>query len=163
MTLRVVKFRRRNECKTDYNARLTLLKSDLNRIVTRKTNKHIIMQLVKSKEAQDTVICSANSAELLKYGWPEAAKGSLRSIPAAYLTGYLLGTKMKKIKESKAIIDTGLARSTKGSRIYASVKGAADSGIEVPCSEEIMPPAERLSGNHMKNKVDIEKIKGAIK
>jgi len=98
MTYRIVKFRRRNEHRTDYHARLGMIKSGIPRVVARKTNKYIILQLVESKEAQDFVLCTANSRELIKYGWPEPASGSLKSVPAAYLDGYLLGTKIKKLK-----------------------------------------------------------------
>ena len=163
MPYRVVKFRRRREHKTDYKARLSLLKSGMNRLVVRKTNKYIIMQIIGSKEAQDFILCSANSAELLKHGWPDSAKGSLKSIPAAYLTGYLLGVKIKNQKIEEAISDTGLIRSTKGSRVYAAIKGAIDAGVKVSCSEDIMPVKDRLYGKNMKNPVDVEKIKSAIK
>ncbi len=103
--------RRRREGKTDYRARIALLKSGKPRVVVRKTNRYIIAQLVKSKEAQDSVAIGVTSKHLLKYGWPQELSGSLKSIPASYLTGYLLGKKMLKINESKAILDIGLARS----------------------------------------------------
>lgn len=163
MTYRIVKFRRRNEGRTDYHARLRMIKSGIPRIVARKTNRYLILQLVESREAQDFVLCTANSRELIKYGWPESAAGSLKSVPAAYLGGYLLGTKIKKLKFEKAIADTGLARSTKGSRIYAAIKGVIDSGINVPCSEEVIPSEDRLIGKHMKKSVNIEEIKKSIK
>src|SRR3989339_525255 len=72
--------RRRLEFKTDYNKRIKLLKSQRPRIVFRRTNKYVIVQYVTSYEAQDKVELGLNSKILLKYGWPESAKGSLRSI-----------------------------------------------------------------------------------
>jgi len=163
MTYRIVKFRRRRENKTDYNARLGMIKSGMPRVVVRKTNRYIILQLVESKEAQDYVLCTANSRELLEYGWPKEAAGSLKSVPAAYLDGYLLGTKIKKLKFEKAIADAGLAKSTKGSRIYAAIKGVIDSGIDVPCSKDVIPSQDRLNGKNMKKPVNIEEIKKNIK
>lgn len=163
MVYRVVKFRRRRENKTDYNSRLCLLKSGIPRIVMRKTSRYIIIQLVESKEAQDKTLYSTNSAELLKNGWPENAKGSLKSLPAAYLTGYLMGTKLKKANVKQVIADMGLARSTKGSRIYAAIKGMIDAGVNLPASEKILPTQERIEGKHMKNKISISDIKSKIK
>lgn len=166
MAYRIVKFRRRREGKTDYKARLGMLKSGMPRIVIRKTNRYVLLQLVESREAKDYVLCVASSSELLKHGWPDSAKGSLKSVPAAYLAGYLLGSKIKKLNKSnisEAIADTGLARSTKGSRIYAAVKGLIDAGIKLPCSKDILPSDDRLNGKHMKKQIDTAKIRENIK
>ncbi|MFH1249363.1 MAG: 50S ribosomal protein L18 [archaeon] len=163
MPYRIVKVRRRMENKTDYGARINLLKSGIDRLIIRKTNRHIMMQVAKSKEAQDTVIVAATSKELLKYGLSLKEGSSLKSISAAYLTGYLIGTKMKKLKITSAIADLGLARSTKGSRLYAALKGVVDAGIAISCDEKMFPSKERLNGKDMKNKIDIEAIKSKIK
>jgi large subunit ribosomal protein L18 len=45
--------------------------------------------------------------------------------------------------------------STKGSRIYAALKGVLDSGIKVPYSEEILPSEDRIKGRHISK--DMEK------
>jgi len=68
----------------------------------------------------------------------------------------------KKIK--KAVFDLGLNIATKGNKLYAVLKGAADAGIEIPHSEEVMPSAERLAGAHIKNfdTAMVEKIKNNI-
>ena len=145
--MKKVKYRRRRENKTDYKARLSLLKSELPRIAIRKTNKYIIIQLIESKEAQDFVLLTVNSKELLKYGWPEAAAGSLKSVPAAYLTGFLFAKKLKEIK--KGIADLGLQRSTKGSRVYAALMGATEGGMEIPCNKEMFPSNERINKAHV--------------
>ena len=93
MGLRTLK-RRRRENKTDYKARKILLTSDLPRIVVRRTNKYFILQAVESHEAQDKVIATVTSKELLKNGWDDKMGGSLKSIPAGYLTGLLLAKKL---------------------------------------------------------------------
>jgi len=157
--MKKVKFRRRRAGKTNYKARLSLLKSGLPRLVARKSNRYITAQIVKSKEAQDFVVCCANSKELLKYGWPF----SLKSIPAAYLTGFLLGTRAKKNKIKNVVLDIGLQRSTKGNRAYAVLKGAIDAGILAKYSEDVMPSKERLSGKHLKNAEKIEEEKNKVK
>jgi large subunit ribosomal protein L18 len=103
------------------------------------------LQLVDYSADGDVVLCSAHSNQLKKYGW----KTSRNNIPTAYLTGMLLGRKavQKKIKE--AIADIGLYASTKGSRLYAAMKGAVDAGLYLPHDEEILPSPERLAGSHI--------------
>lgn len=159
MMLKIPK-RRRYEGKTDYKARIYLLKSGMPRIVIRKSNKYITIQLVESKTAKDNVIEGISSKELLEKGWPKEMAGSLHSLPAAYITGYLFGKSIKaKVKE--AITDLGLYRSVAGSRIYAAIKGIIDAGVEVKCGEKMIPSQERLMGKHMKK--DMEKIIAEIK
>ncbi len=136
-----VQFRRRRQNKTDYFARRRLLESET-RLVVRKTNRYLIVQIVQSSQAQDKVICTANSRELVKYGWPETY--SIKNLSASYLTGYLCAKKALKKNIKGAILDAGLIISTKGSKIYAAVKGAKDAGLDVPCSEEILPEDGKL-------------------
>ncbi len=87
-----VPFRRRREGKTDYYQRTRLVVSDVPRMVVRKTNRHIIVQLVTAEMDGDRTLVAANSAELEKYGY----KGSTSNTPAAYLTGMLFAVKAKK-------------------------------------------------------------------
>ena len=61
--------RRRRENKTDYKHRKKILEGEVSRIVFRKTNKYLIGQYIKSKEAQDSVILSVSSKELLDHGF----------------------------------------------------------------------------------------------
>jgi len=154
--------KRRIKGKTDYNARLNLLKSSLPRVVVRKTNKYVIAQYVKSEEAQDYVVSSVDSKDLLKFGWKKEHEGSLKSLPACYFVGLLLGKNIKEAKGSKAILDIGLNRNVKKSRLYAVLKGLVDSGIEIAHKKEIFPDEKRLKGEHLKNKIDFEGIKSKI-
>lgn len=154
--------RRRMEFKTNYNKRLKLLKGNSARLVIRKTNKYILLQIIESKNAQDTVVYSVSTRDLLKLGWPKEKEGSLKSLSAAYLAGLLVGKKAGKLKE-RVIVDTGLIPNTKGSRIYAVVKGVADSGIEINFDEKIIPPMEKIEGKAHKLDDIFKKVKGAIK
>lgn len=138
--------RRRKEGKTDYKARLTLLKSGELRLVIRKTNRYIIAQIVQSHGAQDAVVASVNSRDLLEKGWPKEKTGSLKSLHAAYLTGFMLG-KHAKTKSKDIILDAGLQRNVKQSRIYAALKGAIDAGLNVAHSESALPTKERMDAN----------------
>lgn len=157
--------RRRNEKKTDYKARTAMLKSEKPRIVFRKTNRYIIGQLIKSKEAKDEISIGVNSKQLIQYGWPEKLTGSLKSLPACYLTGFLLGKKViDKEGEIEVIFDIGLLRSIYKSRIYAFLKGVIDAGVKINYNKEIIPEEKRLRGEHLKNSVseNFDQIKKQI-
>ncbi|MEK6873850.1 MAG: 50S ribosomal protein L18 [Nanoarchaeota archaeon] len=158
--------KRRNENKTDYKLRIGLLKHDKPRIVVRKTNKYLIAQYVQSQNAKDKVLIGITSKELIKHGWPKESLGSLKSIPAAYLTGYILGKKiLNKHKKSESILDTGLQRNIHGSRIYALLKGLIDAGIEIPCNEKVFPSEDKLNGKNMEKDISdlVKKIKNSVK
>jgi len=150
--------RRRKEAKTDYKARLGMLKSGKPRLVIRKSNNYILAQIVSSDVAQDKVIVTFLSKDLLEKGWPADKKGSLKSLAAAYLTGFLIAKKSKSlIKE--AIVDLGMNRNISGSRIYAVVKGALDAGLNISVNESALPTMERILSNKNVSKSIIEKIK----
>lgn len=137
-----VAYRRKREGKTDYRSRLALLKSKIPRLVVRKSNKHTLAQLVKYDEKGDKVMAAAHSRELAKLGW----NISTRNIPAAYLTGLLLGA---KCRGQRAILDLGSQVSNSGSRIFAVVRGAGDAGLQVKHSAEALPAPERITGRHI--------------
>jgi len=160
-----VKYRRRREGKTDYQARQALVTQDKNkynspkyRLVVRLTNKDVIAQIIYSKLSGDVVLAAAYSHELSRYGMPVG----LKNYGAAYATGLLLArrvlTKLKladKYEGSKevkgedfivtanesgpapfrALLDVGLKRTSTGAKVFAAMKGACDGGLEVPHSE----------------------------
>ncbi len=168
--MKILAKRRRIAGKTNYTKRRRLLEGRKPRIVVRKTNRYIIIQLVESKFAQDKIEYSVTSKKLTDYGWPEKNIGSLKSLGAAYLTGLLFGLKLKNLnlKDAPNIIDTGLIRNTKGSKIYAALKGIIDSGIEISCDPEVIPDAKRIENENIsdffsKVKENITKNMGAIK
>ncbi len=149
--------RRRREARTDYKARFALLKSGKPRFVVRKTNRYVIVQIVESKGAQDKTLFEMSSKELLSRGWPKEKSGSLKNLQAAYLTGYLLGKKThSKFKE--LVLDSGLNKTTKGSKIFAALKGALDAGLKIPHNKDVIPSQDRLGSNE-KFKEAIEKIR----
>ncbi len=156
--------RRRLKGKTDYKTRLNLLKSLLPRIVVRKTNRYLIAQYIKSEDAQDKVIIGANSKELLKYGWSKEAEGSLKSIPACYLTGLLLGKKIKNKEKDKikVILDIGLQRNIAKGRLYSVIKGLTDSGIDIKHKKDIFPDDKKIKGENLKNKINFDEIKNKL-
>jgi len=151
-----VPFRRRREGKTDYYLRRKLVISGLPRLVARKTLKHTVTQIIIARPEGDKTLISAHSKELIqKYGW----LGGTGNIPAAYLTGLLIGYKALKANIEKAILDIGLHRPTKGNRVFAVLKGAIDAGLEIPHSEEILPDESRIKGEHIAKYAELlEKI-----
>jgi len=140
-----VPFRRRHEGRTNYHARTRLVVSESPRMVVRKTNRHIICQLVRAEMVGDKTFASAHSSELRSYGYT----GSLSSTPAAYLTGMLFAVRCLKKDEPEAILDIGLHRARRGARVFAALKGAVEIGMEIPHGEEILPSNERCMGQHI--------------
>lgn len=140
-----VPYRRKREGKTNYKKRLKLLLSNKPRLVIRPFLQNISAQIVEYHPEGDKTILAAHSRELEKFDW----KFNKGNIPAAYLTGLLLGKKATKKNIKEAILDIGLYTPTKGSRIFACLKGAIDAGISVPFSENILPNKERISGQHI--------------
>ena len=154
----VVFFRRKREGRTDYRKRLALLKSRLPRLVVRKTNKHIILQVAQYVPDGDKVLATITSSALAQHGW----KGSTSNSAAAYLTGVLLAQKLKgKQLGGDLIVDIGLHRHKAGSRLYAAVRGAKDGGLPIKCADDVLPGDERLSGEHLS--ADVKKSFDAVK
>jgi large subunit ribosomal protein L18 len=137
--------RRRREGKTDYKARKALVLSRKPRLVTRSSLKNVAAQIIVAKPYGDEVLAAAHSKELTKtYGW----KAPTGNVPAAYLTGLLCGLKAKAKGVSEAILDIGLIAPTKGSKIFATLSGVLDAGIDVPHDEEKIVK-ERTNGEHI--------------
>jgi len=161
-----VKYKRRRQGVTDYQARKKLCVQDKNkymtpkyRMVVRFTNKDIVCQIAYARIQGDVVVASAYAHELPKYG----VKVGLTNYAAAYCTGLLLARRLlakfnlDKIYEGqtevdgeyfaveeeegqprsfRAFLDVGLARTSTGARIFAAMKGAADGGLDIPHSEK---------------------------
>jgi large subunit ribosomal protein L18 len=157
-------FNRRREGKTDYAKRIKLLSSGNPRIVFRKTNRYIIAQYLTTTEAKDKIEIGITSKALEKYGWPKELEGSLKSITAAYLTGFLIGKKILKEKKEKPIFDIGMTSSIHKTKPYAFLKGLIDSGIKLDHDSKIFPEEDRIKGKHMKKDFSVlyEKIKSNI-
>jgi len=164
-----VKFRRRREGKTDYRARKALVVQDKTkyntpkyRMVARISNRDITCQIIAARIEGDYTVCAAYSHELPTYG----LKIGLTNYAAAYCTGLLLGRRLlKKIKLDELYegctdvtgdqfeiedvddgprafrchLDTGLARTSTGARIFGCLKGAADAGLAIPHSTKRFP------------------------
>ncbi len=142
-----VPFARKLSGRTNYRKRLALLKSGMPRLVIRKTLTRIILQLVDFEATGDKVRLTITSDMLEKLGW----KHSCKNIPAAYLTGMLVGKMALAAKIRQAVPDTGVQSITKGGKIFAAIKGAKDAGLDVPVSDEVVPKTDVISGSHIAN------------
>ena len=136
--------RRRREGKTDYQARKAMVLSGKPRLVTRCTIKNIVAQIVVAKPSGDEVLVAAHSRELKKFGW----KAPTGNVPAAYLTGLLCGLKAKAQSVEEAVLDIGLIAPTKGAKVFATLSGVLDAGVDVPHDEKKMVKG-RMEGKHI--------------
>jgi large subunit ribosomal protein L5e len=92
-----VKYRRRREGKTDYQARRRLIQQDKNkydskkyRLSVRRTNARIIVQIIYATIQGDKVLSQADSFELKKFG----LEAGLTNYAASYATGLLLARRL---------------------------------------------------------------------
>jgi len=106
----------------------------------------VIIQVIEAEAIGDRVVVSAHSRELAKtYGWLSSGG----NVPSAYLTGLLCGFKAMANGVEKAFLDIGLHIPSKGTRVFAALKGVLDAGVEVPHGEGIFPDESRISGKHI--------------
>jgi large subunit ribosomal protein L5e len=167
-----VKYRRRREGKTDYQARRRMVIQDKNkynstkyRLCVRITNKDVICQIIQPKIVGDHTICAAYSHELEKYG----IEVGLTNYAACYATGLLCARRLltkldlADTYEGQAepdgelyhveedgdkrpftcVLDVGLVRTTTGNRVFGALKGAVDGGLDIPHNEKRFPGYDR--------------------
>merc|ERR1711915_243519 len=167
---------------TNYTKRIKMLRPNLkkytikHRLVVRLTNSRVIAQIITAHSTGDKVVCQANSSELKKFG----LEVGLTNYSACYATGLLLAKRIQsqyKMDEQNAVIqsgsqdkndseesdeskvltcflDIGFKKSTKGSRVYAVLKGGVDGGLYIPHNEERIFPQElegRIHGETISN------------
>ncbi len=152
-----VPFRRRREGKTNYRYRLKQLKSGKPRAVVRKTLTMTTVQFITYDQAGDKVVAQAESVELKKFGWDP--KVSCSNVSAAYLTGLLAAKRAKDQKISEAVLDIGLHSPIKGSKVFATLKGILDGGVELPHGEDVVPEDEYVAKNIDESKFNEIKTK----
>ncbi len=143
-----LRFKRRRTAETDYHRRSRMLRGGLPRAVVRLSNTQVTCQLVSYENAGDKVISTITGKTLVdKHKWPGDA--SRKSVPACYLAGFALAREAISIGHNEAILDIGLAASSRGNRAYSALKGMVDAGLEIPHSEEVLPSDDRINGEHI--------------
>ena len=138
-------YRRQRDGKTNYKSRLNLLKSGIPRLIIRRTNKYFILQVATYDQQGDMITINAHSAELKDHGWMLRAS----SMPAAYLTGYLAGLRVKAADLPEVIADFGMQTVTHKGTLFAILKGVVDAGVNIPINKEFFPDESRIKGEHI--------------
>lgn len=129
--------------KTNYRKRAAIIIGRHSFATVRVTDQNVSAQVIRATPTGDIVIASAHSHELAKHGW----KGATNNLPACYLTGLLLGKKALEKGTNKAVLYIGKEHFT--TRVAACAKGVADSGVNLPISDESVLSDERISGQHI--------------
>ncbi|KAI5180409.1 large subunit ribosomal protein L5e [Nematocida sp. AWRm80] len=179
--------RRRREGRTDYRQRLNLIRHNKknygevkSRLVVRITGSKVICQIVQAYQQGDKVVCCADSTELKQFG----ITFGLKNYSAAYATGFLCAKKLlskeglsdvytgkeeidgeeylesdneEGPKAYRCYLDLGLARATKGAKVFAAMKGACDAGVYIPHS-----PNKFVGYNTEDKELDTETLKDYI-
>jgi len=96
-----VRFRRRRQCKTDYQARKAMVLQDKTkhnspkyRLVVRLSNADVTCQIAYATLTSDVIMAVAYSHELSKYGATICAKSGQKNYAAAYATGLLVARRV---------------------------------------------------------------------
>ena len=140
----------------------------------------MICQVIYATIKGDVTICAAYSHELPKYGM----KAGLTNYAATYATGLLCARRLltkydlaetyegntENLGEDynveaegdrrpfKCFLDTGLVRTSTGSRVFAALKGAVDGGLDIPHNDK------RYAGYDLQDKsLDTETLERYIK
>jgi len=142
-------FRRRRQGKTNYKKRLALLKGNKPRLVARKSNLYVIVQVIEYDSRGDKTRVHVNSRQLEKFGW----KAGKKNLAASYLTGLLAGVKAKQAKIEEAVLDIGFAMPVRKGWWSSVLKGALDAGLKVKAGEKALPDETRSSGKHIEEHV----------
>lgn len=143
---RELPFRRERSGQTDYRQRRELIKGRTPMAVFRRSNRALTLQVVTFDPKGDRTVVSVRSPELKSAGFG----GSAKSTTAAYLSGHLLALRAKAAGIERSILHLGRHASTRGSRLYAALRGAREGGLDIPADEEVFPGDDRLDGEAVK-------------
>ncbi len=136
-----VAFRRRRKNLTNYAKRLALVKGTAPRMVVRKSATGVLVQFFEFAAKGDRVIASARSPSLRQFGWAPRCNA-----PTAYLCGLLAGRMASKKGAKQFNLDIGMHTPSKGSVVFAALKGALDSGLKTNYGEEMITE-DRVNGS----------------
>lgn len=138
-------FRRRREQKTDYGRRLKQVTSEQPRLVVRKSNAHVRVQLVAYSPEGDRVLASAFTREFHSAGWT----ANTSNTPAAYLAGKLAARRARRAGIEQAQLDIGFHTAVHKGVVFAALKGALDGGLSIPHDPKVLPADDRVNGQHL--------------
>lgn len=138
----MVEFRRKREGKTDYRKRIKSVSSGKPRLVVRRRLNNFTVQLISYSQKGDLTVAGAHSRELRTFKYA----GHLGNVKSAYLTGFLCALRAMETGYKEAVLDIGRATPTRGSNVFAALKGAVDAGLNIPHSSEVLPSEGRIKG-----------------
>ena len=136
-----VAFRRRRSALTNYVKRLALVKSVSPRMVVRKSGRGVIVQFLEFSAKGDKVLAGGVSGALSKMGWAPRCNA-----PTAYLCGLLAGKAAAKKGVKEFNLDIGMQTPSKGSVVFAALRGAIDSGLKTNYTESMIEDS-RINGS----------------
>lgn len=168
-----VKYRRRRSGKTDYRARRYMVTREKTqyctpkfRLILRFSNKNISCQAAYTTLSGDKICSHAYARELSNYGLTVG----MTNYSAAYSVGLLCARRclstfgLDKIyngidgvtglddkleprapRQFTLIIDTGLKRTSTGSKMFGILKGALDGGVKIPHNEKRFVGYEKIT------------------
>ena len=136
-----VAFRRRRSALTNYAKRLALVKGEAPRMVVRKSGRGILVQFLEFSAKGDKVIAGSVSKALSKMGWAPRCNA-----PTAYLCGLLAGKAAVKKGVKEFNLDVGMQTPSKGSVVFAALRGAIDAGLKTNYTEAMIEDA-RVNGS----------------
>jgi len=139
----IVPFRRKRKGLTNYAKRLALVKSHLPRMVVRKTGTGMLVQFVNFEPQGDKVVASVHSTLLKKFGWVPH-----RNAPTAYLAGLACARAAGKKGVKDFVLDIGMYTPSKGSIVFAALKGAIDAGLKTAYQAD-MVAEKRINGSEI--------------
>ena len=149
--------KRRLKGKTNYRNRLNLIKSGKVRAVVRRSNRYMMIQLVRYRPEGDEVVLTFTSDKLKSYGW----EGSGNNVPASYLAGFIAGKKAVKMGIDEAVLDIGMNMPEYSGKFFAALKGMIDAGVDIPHNPSVLPDEDRLTGKHINE--DVVKMFESVK
>lgn len=140
-----VAFRRRRKNLTNYAKRLALVKGGAPRMVVRKSSTAVLVQFFEFNALGDKVLASVHSNRLSEYGWSPRCNA-----PTAYLCALLAAKAAAKAGVTNFNLDIGMQTPSRGSVVFAALKGAIDGGLKTNSSEELISE-ERISGKSIED------------
>ncbi len=152
-----VVYRRRRNGKTNYAKRLALIKSGKPRMVVRRSNRSVTVQFIEFQPKGDRTKVTVTGKNLQKqFGWP-----SKRNVWTAYLAGLYAGKLALKKGVTDFVLDMGMYVATRGSVVFAALKGASEAGLKTSFDEGVVP-SEKLSSPPETLKQQFEDVKNRI-
>ena len=126
-------------------------------MVVRKSNSNVMIQFIDFGPTGDRTLFTVSSVHLAKlHKWP-----SKRNVWTAYLVGLMAGKSAKKNNVKEFVLDIGMYVPSKGSILFAALKGVVDAGISAKYDPSKVPE-DKISNPPDKYKEIFGKVRDEI-